>query len=171
MLAVAACKNAPQMETSQSLFHTLPGSDFILHSDIVIPPGRLRAYFQGGKLLSGASDFEPRCELELRRFSDEPQTIHAGTYRIVTVRGIDRYTLYPDEKIQLVAAEILQLASDGGDSQWYMHTYHMKLQSDVYTDAPALICGGAYNFAFYIRYPDLEEILAALGDHASIILH
>ena len=51
-----------------------------------------------------------------------------------------------------------------------MHTYHMKLQSDVHTDAPALICGGAYNFAFYVRYPDLQDMQTALGDYALLKL-
>jgi hypothetical protein len=86
------------------------------------------------------------------------------------VLGQDRYTLNPDEKILLAAAEFLQLASDGGDSQWYMKTYRMKLQSDEHADVPTLICGGAYNFAFYIRYPDLQEMQTALGDYAQIKL-
>jgi hypothetical protein len=169
-LSLAACTTGPQVGERQNLFRALPGSEFILHKGIVIPPGRLRVSFQGGKLSYGASEFEPRCELELRHFSEEPQTIHPGTYRIDSVRGQDRYTLHPDEKILLAAADVLQLASDGGDSQWYMNTYRMKLQSDVHADAPTLICGGAYNFAFYIRYPDLQEMQAALGDYAQLKL-
>ena len=169
ILSLTACEADSPVKARQTLFHTLPGSEFILHEDIVIPPGRLRASFQGGKLRAGASEYEPRCELLLRRFSEEPQTIHAGTYIIDSVRGVDRYVLQPDEKVIVAEAEVLQLASDGGDSQWYMRTYHMKLSSDTHTDAPALICGGAYNFAFYIRYPDLQEMLAALGEYAQII--
>lgn len=169
-LSLAACTAGPQVGEWQNLFRALPGSEFILHKDIVIPPGRLRASLQDGKLAYGASEYEPRCELELRDFSEEPQIIHAGTYRIDSVLGQDRYTLNPEEKILLAAAEILQLASDGGDSQWYMKTYRMKLQSDVHADAPTLVCGGAYNFAFYIRYPDLQEMQAALGDYAQIKL-
>lgn len=169
-LSLAACTTGQQVGERQNLFRALPGSEFILHKGIVIPPGRLRASFQGGKLSYGASEFEPRCELELRHFSEDPQTIHAGTYSIDSVLGQDRYTLRPDEKILLAAAEVLQLASDGGDSQWYMKTYRMKLQSDEHADAPALICGGAYNFAFYIRYPDLQEMQTALGDYALLKL-
>ena len=169
-LSLAACRAGMQVDAGHNLFRTLPGSEFILHADIIIPPGQLRASFQGGKLLNGASEFEPRCELELRNFSEEPQTIHAGTYTIGTVRGMDRYVLRPDEKMLVAAADILQLASDGGDSQWYMRTYHMKLQSDEQEEVPVLICGGAYDYAFYVRYPDLQEINAALGDHAVLKL-
>ena len=169
-LSLAACKAGMQMEFGHTLFRTLPGSEFILHADIIIPPGQLRASFQGGELLNGASEFEPRCELELRNFSEEPQTIHAGTYTIDRVLGLDRYVLRPDENILVAAADVLQLASDGGDSQWYMRTYHMRLQSDVHEDAPALICGGAYDYAFYVRYPDLQDMQTALGDYALLKL-
>ena len=169
-LSLAACRAGMQLSGGHTLFGALPGSEFILHADIIIPPGQLRASFQGGKLLNGASEFEPRCELELRNFSEEPQTIHTGTYTIGTVRGMDRYVLRPDEKMLVAAAGILQLASDSGDSQWYMRTYHMKLQSDEQEEVPVLICGGAYDYAFYVRYPDLQEINAALGDHAVLKL-
>ena len=166
-LLLAACRAGMQVDAGHTLFRTLPGSEFILHADIIIPPGQLRASFQDGKLLHGASEFEPRCELEIRDFSEEPQTIHAGTYTIEKVRGLDRYVARPKENIQLAAAGALQLGT-GTDSQWYMRTYHMKLQSDVHADAPALICGGAYNYAFYVHYPDLQEMLAALGEFATL---
>ncbi len=169
-LSLAACRAGLQLRTGDTLFHTLPGSEFILHADIIIPPDKLRASFQGGKLLNGASEFEPRCELELRNFSEEPQTIHAGTYIIDKVRGLDRYVARPVENIQLAAAGVLQLGT-GTDSQWYMRTYHMTLLSDGHEEVPALICGGAYNYAFYVRYPDLQDILAALGEFATLKIH
>ena len=89
-LSLTGCKAGLQMEYGNNLFRTLPGSEFILHADIVIPPGRIRASFQGGERVNGASEYEPRCELEVRDFSQAPQTIHAGTYRIIRVRGLDR---------------------------------------------------------------------------------
>ncbi|MGB5439268.1 MAG: hypothetical protein WBN57_11050 [Gammaproteobacteria bacterium] len=168
--SLAGCSAGLQVETGQSLFRLLPGSDFILRADVVIPPGQIRASFQGGQRVNGAGEYEPRCELEVRDFAEEPQTIPAGSYRIVAVHGLDRYVTRPGENIQLAAAEVLQLASDGGDSQWYMRTYHMRLQSDVHPDAPALVCGGAYNYAFYVRYPTLQEMQLALGDYAGIRL-
>ena len=173
-LSLAACRAGMQLNGGHTLFSALPGSEFILHTDIIIPPGQLRASFQGGKLLNGASEFEPRCELELRDFSEEPQTIHAGTYTIEKVRGLDRYVARPVENIQLAALGFglggVQLGAGGTDSQWYMRTYHMTLLSEVHEEVPALICGGAYNYAFYVRYPDLQEINAALGDHAVLKL-
>jgi hypothetical protein len=46
----------------------------------------------------------------------------------------------------------------------------MKLHSDVHAVAPTLICGGAYDFAFYVRYPDLQDMQTALGDYARLKL-
>jgi len=173
-LSLAACKVGMLAGTGTTLFGALPGSEFTLHDDIIIPPGQLRASFQGGKLSYGAGEFEPRCELELRDFSEEPQTIHAGTYTIEKVRGLDRYVARPEKNIQLAALGFglggVQLGAGGTDSQWYMRTYHMTLLSEGHEEVPALICGGAYDYAFYVRYPDLQEINAALGDHAVLKL-
>lgn len=168
-LSLTGCKAGLQMEGGNSLFRTLPGSEFILHADIVIPPGRIRASFQGGERVSGASEYEPRCELEVRDFSEEPQTIHAGTYQIVTVRGLDRYVSRPGENVLLASADMLQLASDAS-SEWFMHTYHMTLQSDTHSDVPVLVCGGEYNYPYYADYPTLQEIHVALGDYAAVRL-
>lgn len=168
-LSLTGCMAGLQMEYGNNLFRTLPGSEFILHADIVIPPGRIRASFQGGKRVNGAGEFEPRCELEVRDFAEQPQTIHAGSYRIVRVRGLDHYVTRPDEAVLLASAGMLQLAADG-DSQWFMHAYHMKLQSDVHKDAPVLVCGGEYNYAFYVNYPTLQEMRDALGDFAVVKL-
>lgn len=169
-LLLAACGTGLQLTAGNDLFDRLPGSEFVLHADLVIPPGQIRASFQGGERVNGAGEYEPRCELEVRDFAEQAQIIHAGSYGIVLVRGLDRYVVRPHENIQLAAAEVLQLASDGGDSQWFMRTYHMKLRSDVYPDAPVLVCGGAYNYAFYVRYPSLQEMRAALGGYADIRL-
>ncbi len=167
-LLLTACNAGPQVGAGNSLFRTLPGSEFILHADIEIPPGLIRASFQGGKLLNGASEFEPRCELEIKNFSEEPQIIHAGTYTISKVLGMDRYVTRPDENVMLAAAGVLQLVSDTSD--WYMNTYQMTLQSDVYTDAPVLICGGVYSYGYDGSYPSLQEMLTALGSYAEIRL-
>jgi hypothetical protein len=173
VLSLAACRAGMQVNAGHTLFSALPGSEFILHADIIIPPGQLRASFQGGKLLSGAGEFDPRCELELRNFSEEPQTIRAGTFTIEKVRGLDRYVARPEKNVQLAALGFglggVQLGA-GTDSQWYMRTYHMTLLSEVHEEVPALICGGAYNYAFYVRYPDIQEINAALGDYAVLKL-
>ena len=168
-LSLTGCKAGLQMEYGNNLFRTLPGSEFILHADIVIPPGRIRASFQGGQRVNGASEFEPRCELEVRDFAEQPQTIHAGNYRIVRVRGLDRYVTRPDEAVLVASAGMLQLAADG-DSQWFMNTYHMTLQSDEHKDAPVLVCGGEYNYAFYVNYPTLQEMRDALGEFAIVNL-
>ncbi|MEN8106580.1 MAG: hypothetical protein ABFS22_01080, partial [Pseudomonadota bacterium] len=77
---------------------------------------------------------------------------------------------HPPVRIVLAAAsDAVQLAGDSS-SEWYMYTYRMQLLSEQQEEAPVLICGGAYNYPFYARYPTLQEMHDALGDYATLTL-
>ena len=97
------------------------------------------------------------------------QTIPAGHFRIGKVRGVQRYVRQPGVNMLAAAGGAIQLADDSSN-EWYMYTYHMQLLSEEQTEPPVLICGGAYNYPFYARYPTLQEIREALGDYASLTL-
>ena len=170
LLSLTACQSGGPARSESTLFAQLAGGQFILHRDVSIPPGRVRVIFQQGIADQGASEFQPRCELEVSDILETPQTIPAGSYRIGKVRGMQRYVRRPSEKIMLAAAgEPTRLVDDSSD-EWYMHTYIMQLLGEPQEDAPILACGGAYNFAFYARYPTLEEMREALGDYATLTL-
>ena len=169
ILALSACQTGVNVRTGGSLFQALHGAEFILHKDITIGPGRVRVIFQDGVLAHAASEFEPHCEIEVRKIRKEPQIVHAGSYRILKVRGVVHYVMRPSKAILLAAVGGAGLASDSS-SEWQMYAYHMTLQSDLHQEAPTLICGGAYNYAFYVDYPDMQEIQAALGDYATLKL-
>lgn len=166
VLGLTACQAG--LQTRSLLFHALAGGEFILHQDVTISPGRVRMIFQDGTLARGASEYSPRCELEVMKIREEPQTVPAGTYRIGKVRGITHYVLQPDGDIKLAAA--LSISMDGGSSEWIMEAYRMTLHSDQQEDTLILSCGGAYNFPFYAHFPSLQEIEVALGEYATIKL-
>jgi hypothetical protein len=169
LLILTACQSLLPADNNL-LFRELPGGSFVLHRDVSIAPGRTQIVFQGGTAAHGASEFEPRCELEVRRLSETPQTIPAGNYRIGKVLGVVRYVRQPPGKTLLAAAgDTIRLAGDDSN-EWYMHTYRMQLISEEQPGAPVLICGGEYNFPFYARYPTLQEMRAALGDYATLSL-
>jgi hypothetical protein len=169
LLILAACQSILP-EDNSLLFRELPGGSFILHRDVTIAPERTRIIFQDGTAAHGASEFEPRCELEVRRLLETPQTIPAGSFRIGRVIGILRYVRQPVGRTLLAAAgDEIRLAGDDSN-EWYMQTYRMQLISEEQPDAPVLICGGEYNFPFYARYPTLQEMRAALGDYATLSL-
>ena len=171
LLLLTACQTSGLMGTNLTLFGQLSGGKFIMHRAVSIPPGRVRVIFQQGIATHGATELQPRCELEVRRIMETPQTIPAGSFRIGKVRGMQRFVKRQSERIMLAAiGEPVRLADDG-DNQWYMYTYRMQLLNEQPQDeAPTLVCGGAYNFAYYARYPTLQEMRDALGDYATLTL-
>jgi len=170
LLLLTACQSGVLPRPSDSMFAQLSGGQFTLHRDMRIPPGRVRVLFQRGIAAYGAGEYEPRCELEVRRILDTPQTIPAGDYRIGKVIGLRRYVdnSAPGANL-LAAAGTLRMAYDTSN-EWYMYTYRMQLQDERQADPPTLTCGGAYNYAFYARYPTLREMQEALGDYATLTL-
>ena len=168
-LLLTACQSMLPKD-GNVLFRKLPGGTFVLHREVVIAPGLAHITFQDGAAAYGASEFHPRCELEVKFIMDTPQTIPAGSYRIGAVRGLQRYVNRPPGGIRLAnAGDTLQLA-DSGTDEWLMHTYWMQLLRDEQEDTPNLICGGAYGFPYYAHYPTLQEIRDSLGNLATLTL-
>jgi hypothetical protein len=86
------------------------------------------------------------------------------------VLGDQRYVKHPPGGIKLAAAgDAIRLAGDDSN-EWLMYTFRMQLLSDAQAETPTLVCGGAYNFPFYARYPTLQEMRDALGDYATLTL-
>ncbi|MGB5305630.1 MAG: hypothetical protein WBO57_05280 [Gammaproteobacteria bacterium] len=166
VLGLSACQTG-MLKPSQ-LFHVLAGGEFILHQDVTIPPGRVRVAFQDGALVHGVNEFYPRCELEVMKFSEAPQTVPAGTYRIGKVVGMTNQVKQADGNIMLASS--ISTGLDMGSAQWIMEAYRMTLHSDQQEDVLILSCGGAYNYPFRARYPSLQEIQTALGAIATIKL-
>ena len=170
LLFLTACQSDALRRPEALLFEQLAGGQFTLHRDITIAPGRVRVIFQEGTASQGASEYKPRCELEVSLILDTPQTIPAGSYRIGKVRGMQRFVNRPTDRIMLAAVgDPVQLADDTSN-EWYMYTYRMQLLDEHQADTLTLICGGAYNFAFYARYPTLQEMRTALGNYATLTL-
>ena len=169
LLCLTGCESGFPPRSDDSLFGRLSGGSFVLHREVSIDPSYAHIVFQGGVAAHGASEFEPRCELEVRKVLETSQTIPAGNFRIGKVRGVQRYVRQPGANMLAAAGGAMQLADDSSN-EWYMYTYHMQLLSEEQAEPPVLICGGAYNYPFYARYPTLQEIREALGDYASLTL-
>ena len=170
IIGLTACQGGLDLRSGDTLFHRLTGGEIILHRDVTISPGHVRAVFQDGVQAHAASEYEPHCEIEVRKLSEAPQIVPAGRYRIGKVRGDIHYVTRPPGRLMVAALGDMSLASDSS-SEWYMHAYHMTLHSDAHPETPILICGGAYNYPFHADYPTLQEMQAALGDYATLKLH
>lgn len=166
-LLLAACQAGLRQEGEGNLFRALAGGEFVLHRDISIRAGVAHISFQDGTLAYGYNEFAPHCDLQSAQVGAEPQTITAGTYRIGGVVGIIHYVSRPDAGVLLAANGDAFLQADAS-SEWYMFAYHMALESPAPLQGLTLICGGAYNYPFYARYPSLREIQQSLGSYATI---
>ena len=165
---LSACQSGLLVETGHNDFQKLSAKTLILHKDIRIPPRQAHAVFQGGAFSYGSGEYAPHCELEVRAVQETAQTVRAGVIVITSVRGITHYEQRP-RRIQLAAAADFQLLA-GDSSEWIMQAYHFSLYSEAQPDVTHLICGGAYNFPFYARYPTEQEIRQSLGDLATLSL-
>jgi hypothetical protein len=171
LLFLSACQPGALLHPGDTMYEQLSGAQFMLHRDVSIAPGRARIIFQEGTAGYGASEYHPRCELEVRDILETAQIIPAGSYRIGKVLGMHRYVNRPPGGIILAAAGDPVRLADGTTNAWSMYTYRMQLLHEQQLDAPALICGGAYNDPFYVRYPTLQEMQGALGDYATLTLN
>jgi hypothetical protein len=167
VMGLSACQSGFQVSTGGSNFEKLSATSFVLHQDVRIPPRQAHTAFQRGAREPGAGEFAPHCELEVRQVLEEAQTVRAGVFDITGIRGFTHYVKRRTKRIQLAAADGFQLASDDS-GEWIMLAYHFTLHSDEQPDVMHLICGGAYDYPFYARYPDIEDMQLALGDAGSI---
>ena len=168
VLCLSACQSGLQVRGGgDGHFEQLSATAFVLHRDLRIPPRQAHAVFQTAAREPGTGEFAPHCELEVRQVLEEAQTVHAGVFEITNIRGFTRYVNRPGKGIRLAALDGFRLASDTS-SEWIMLAYHFTLHSNEQPDVMHLICGGAYNYPYYARYPDLEDMRLALGDAGSL---
>jgi hypothetical protein len=169
ILGISACHSGLEIRNAGNHFQRLSVSSFMLHEDVRIPPRQAHVSFQRGASEPGSGEFAPHCELEVRQVREEAQTVRAGVFEVTGVRGYTHYVKRRNREVQLAAAEGFRLVSDDS-AEWIMLAYHFRLHSDDQPDVMRLICGGAYGFPFYARYPDIEDMQLALGDVGSILL-
>lgn len=171
LLCVSACTPGNRLSGEGNMFRALPGGEFILYEEITIAPGRVRMSFQDGAAAYAYGEYYPHCDLVLPEITEEPQIIPAGSYRIGRVIGQTHYVSSPQQYPVLLAATgdgRSLLASDTGE--WMMFAYHMSLHAETPPKRLTLVCGGAYGFPYYVKYPSLAEMQASLGEYATLKL-
>jgi hypothetical protein len=169
VVGLSGCQSGFQVNAGDAHFEGLSPRTFVLHKDIRVSPGQAHAVFQAGGHAGGAGEYAPHCELEVRPVREAAQYIRAGVFEIRGVRGFTHYVKQTASRIQLASADGFQLVSDDG-GEWIMLAYHFTLHADDQPDVMRLICGGAYNYPFYARYPTVEDMQQSLGDAASLAL-
>jgi hypothetical protein len=75
------------------------GAEIEIPEPVAISAGSARAWFQGGRQVSGVDRFEPYCELEINTVSEVSQWSSAGVFRVVG----ERYSLLQDSITRIPA--------------------------------------------------------------------
>ena len=163
-----ACQSGLMVADGDDDFQELSARTLVLHRDIRIPARQAHAVFQGGAFSYGSGEYAPQCRLEVSKVLETAQTVRAGVFEITSITGMTHYVQRP-RRIQLAAMGDLQLLADD-TSEWIMLAYHFGLYSEEQPEVTRLICGGAYNFPFYARYPSEQDIRQSLGDSATLSL-
>lgn len=172
-LLVSGCGPMTIKDAEKQSYIPIQGWTLELHQDINIPPHRTRMFFQGGRLLYGINEREPHCQLRVRDISEQSQSVHADTFAIDGVYGtLDQIVSH--ERIYLASVGGTVIAGGGngngnGESP-QMYLYFMALNSETQPNVTYLVCGGALEDPPLAEYPTLQEIHAALGDYATLIL-
>jgi hypothetical protein len=160
-------------ETNQS-YIPIQGWVLELHQDIDIPPRRTRVFFQEGRMLYGINDFKPHCQLRVRDISEQSQSVHADRFTIENVYGFEG-DIVSSDRIRLAAAGGTVIAGGGGNGgdngeSRLMYFYFMGLHAEKQSNVTYLVCGGALEDTAFAEYPTIQEIRAAMGDYATLIL-
>ena len=143
-----------------------------LHKDIDIPPRRTRVFFQEGRMLYGINDYKPHCQLRVRDISEQSQSVHADRFTIDNVYGAED-EIVSNDRIRLAAAggAVIAGGNGGGNGEnRLMYFYFMGLHAEKQTNVTYLVCGGALEDPAFAKYPTIQEIRAAMGDYATLIL-
>ncbi len=174
VLLVTACTPLSVYDQQAKRHRPFQGGTLVLHQDMVFPAGRTRIYLQAGSPGPGVNEFQPHCQLEINTLAPVPQRVVADHF---TITGIST------RSDRMVEARALQLAAtaglsavgaffangDSGESR-QMEAYLFHLHSDSQPDVRLLLCGGAFDDPGRARRPSVQEMMAALGKVATLIL-
>lgn len=168
-VALGACTPVAVREDAAGPWIRIPpGSTLTLNRPIPIPQDRARVFFRDGRLSAVGANMGPSCGLEVRTLSrDGPQTVQAGTYRIVRVQ--DEWTPVAWREPPGVVRVRLASNSDGG-SPMIQQGYNLYLTGGPDPNVIRLTCLGMLDVMWKARSITLAEIRQALGSFATLEL-
>jgi hypothetical protein len=163
--ALAGCAAPPDSPLASPYFELEPGSVLELHRDLEIPPGSARLFFQHGEIVprGGMNQYEPSCDIEVRKLSQEIQVIKKGVF------SIEREQFGREA---VAESDGVKLAFNGGlwrGGGYSVFRYRrLWLQSEEQPQVMRMTCRGTWEEIVRATPPTLPEIRIALGEIFSI---
>lgn len=170
---LSACGPMTVLDTQRGAWVPIRPATLEIHRDITIPAERTRAFFQDGAQVSAINEFKPFCQLEITTLKTTAQTVHPGTFTVVRV-GSKMQEIVQTAPLQVAALDgfVLVDSQDGGSGgpSRITRMLIMNLHSAAQPDVRRLDCGGAFDDPYDADPPTLQEIAAALGGYATLVV-
>lgn len=144
------------------------GYRLVLHKALQVAPGNARVFLQGGRQLPSLAfdQYEPSCSLEVRKLSEQVQTIEPDQFVVNLVQDlIEEVAQW--RTLQLASLGLAGAAVDSSPADIF-RGYHFWLTSSDQPNVLRMTCRGAFSEPWNAQPPTQVEIAAALGDYATL---
>ncbi len=144
------------------------GYRLVLHQPLTVAAGNARVYLQGGKMLPslGFNQYAVSCNLEIRKLSEQPQTIEPETFVVTRIQHLME-EVASWRPVVLASLTLAGAEVDSSPADIFLG-YHFWLHSETQPDVLRMTCRGAFSEPWDAQYPTLGEIAATLGDLATL---
>lgn len=165
-IAISFLTVACSSKITQSYQQGDSGYRIVLHDALVIAPHQARVFLQDGNVVGGLNEYHPHCSFEVRKLSEQSQTIQPDTFVVSRVQHLieEVVMLQP----VLVAALGNNLAFQDYSPSDIFRGFHFWLRSEAQPDVLRMTCRGALAPPWEALLPSPEEINMALGEKATL---
>ncbi|MCU7906241.1 MAG: hypothetical protein KZQ76_10445 [Candidatus Thiodiazotropha sp. (ex Epidulcina cf. delphinae)] len=164
---LTACSQTYQVDTDP---YNLPavGTRVVLKKPVTIEPGTTRLFLQQGEpmVLSEFDRYKPNCNFEISDLSAVAQVIEPDGFLVIKVERL----MVEVVRRRDVVTGLLPVGMDGQGTPMVTRGIHLWFDSDRKADVMRLTCRGAFGDMWEARPPSIEEIRAALGEYAELVV-
>jgi hypothetical protein len=172
LFLLQACTPLTIRDTTTNAYVPMQTGSLELHREVRFPRERTRVYFQDGELVPTLNEFKPHCQLEISPLRDEVQTVRPDRFEITWISTrIDPVVMMQPVRLAAVGMGVgaFFCGGDGGVTR-QAQVFLFRLHSERQPQVRQLNCGGAFEDPGLAKWPTLQDIARALGDHATLRL-
>ncbi|MCU7937683.1 MAG: hypothetical protein KZQ99_23015 [Candidatus Thiodiazotropha sp. (ex Dulcina madagascariensis)] len=167
---LTGCGQAHRFNADLSHPYNLPplGSQVVLKRPMTIKPGTTRLFLQQGEpmALSEFDRYKPNCNFEVRDLSSVEQVIEPDSFSVIKVERLMTEVVRQKD----VVTGLLPAGMDDQGTSMVARGIHLWFDSVRKNEVMRLTCRGAFADMWEAQPPSIEEIRAALGEYAELVV-
>lgn len=167
-LSLAGCGLTHVEEDPDSPYYKISeGAVLELRRPVDIPPGSTRMWFVRGQVVPGRDWYATSCSLEINTLDRTGvQTVEPDRFEVTRVQltSDNMATQAPPVHVAATGSQFYPVV----EQNWIWSGYHLWLDSAEQPDVRRLSCKGVFGAPEDALPPSINEIRAALGDHATL---